>query len=134
MASPEEFKTSIAKWVEKAEGKTQKFIVNFLMEFNETLVYNTPVITGTLRGSWYADLNAVPQAISGPRDPGGAGVLSRLNIVAQLIKPGDTYHVANGTYYAIFVEYGTTRMAPRAFVRSTLADVDRMASDALSKL
>lgn len=131
--SPEQFQVDIAKFVKLAGDRAQTFAREFAKSFNTMLVQNCPVVTGTLKGSWYADLNSVPQPISGPRDPGGDATIARLDVIASLMKIGDTYKLSNGAHYAVFVEFGTSHMTPRAFTRRTVNAAEVLAADALEK-
>jgi hypothetical protein len=118
----------IKAWVEKAKNKPLEFVVEFLQDINEQIVYATPYITGNLRGHWYAGLNDEPDASAGAPDAGG-GAIARLNIVLADLKLGDVYYGVNGAVYGPRVEYGFEgkdslgrefHQAPRAFVRGTL--------------
>lgn len=133
-ATPADFRLSITDYVNNAKRRATGFCVEFCKGFNKELVDRTPVITGTLRGSWYSDLNATPNPISGPRDPLGTATIARLDIVASLMRLGDSYYLANGAHYARFVEYGTGRMWPRAMVRSTIGMAGVIAEEANARL
>lgn len=131
--TPEQFRVDLQKFVKLAGDRAQKFAREFSKSFNTMLVQNCPVVTGTLKGSWYADLNTPPQPISGPRDPGGDATIARLGVIADLMKIGDTYKLSNGAHYAVFVEFGTSHMTPRAFTRRTVNAVEVLAQEALEK-
>ena len=50
------------------------------------------------------------------------------------LKLGDVYYFVNGASYAPFVEYGTTRMRGRAFVRSVIDRADAIAAAAAERV
>lgn len=121
-----QFMADIQRFVKVSKKKTEVFAIEFIQDLNEAVVRATPVDTGFLRGSWYAALGAAPTG-AGPPDPGGQGSVARMNLVAANVRLGDVYYAANGAKYAAAVEYGTSRMHPRAYVRATLARADSIA-------
>lgn len=110
----------LLEWCEKSQKKLQRFAIEFLQDMNQHVVENTPVLTGNLRGHWYADLNGEPDAEAGTPDPSGGGAVARMNLALTDLKIGDVYYAVNGASYAGYVEYGTRHMWPRAFVRMTV--------------
>lgn len=114
--------------VDKLKGRVQDFCVEFIQDVNEQVVEATPVKTGFLRNSWYAGLNSEPSA------PGGTGGVASLDLVAGDLKLGDVYYAVNGANYAVFVEYGTTKMRPRAFVRGVIDRADAIAVAAAARV
>ncbi len=120
--------------IARLNGKLKEFCVEVVQDLNEEVVRATPYITGNLRGSWYADLNSEPDSASGPPDIGGGAAVARLNLVVADLKLGDVYYAINGAAYAGFVEYGTSKMAPRAYVRGTVDRADAIAEAALARV
>lgn len=129
----ETFSLQIDRFVEKAKGRTKAFVTEFLQDLNEEVVRATPVDTGFLRGSWWASIGA-PETSAGGIDRGGDGAVARMNLVAATMPVGQIYFATNGAAYASFVEYGTARMAPRAFVRGTLARAEMIAEAAARRI
>jgi len=114
--------------IEKLKGRVKEFCVEFIQDINEQVVEATPVKTGFLRNSWYAGLN------SEPAGPGGTGGVAALTVVAADLKLGDIYYAVNGASYAVFVEYGTSKMRPRAFVRGVIDRADAIAAAAAARV
>ena len=48
-----------------AKGKTRLAAIEAIQDINEAMVANTPVITGFLRGSWFAQIGSMPTGIAG---------------------------------------------------------------------
>ena len=97
-----------------------------------------PVDTGFLRASIRASTSAMP-TLSAARPssgsfPNGAGDVVLTIAGAQL---GQTIFVGYTANYAIYVEYGTSRMAPRGFVARAAqqwqATVNAVTADAKSR-
>lgn len=130
-----EFNVAIDRFVALAKGRTRAFAIEFIQDMNEAIVANPqhPVDTGFLRGSWYAQLNARPVGV-GTIDKSGAGSVARVNLIAAQLKLGDVYYMVNGANYAVFVEFGTERTAPRAFVRGPLSRANSIAEAAARRV
>ncbi len=126
----------VLEWCERSQKKLWRFATEFIQDLNQHVVENTPFLTGNLRGHWYAGLNGEPDARDGAPDPGG-GAVARMNLAAVDLKLGDVYYAVNGASYAGYLEFGTSRMWPRYFVRTTVnlapvyaeATIQRLASE-----
>lgn len=128
-----QFSQVIERFVEKTKGKEKQFALEFIQDMNESVIESTPVKTGFLKGSWWASIN---DAATGPgvADQSGATTVARVNLSAAEMQIGDVYYMLNGANYAQFVEYGTARMAPRAFVRGTIDQAQQFASEAADRV
>lgn len=131
-----EFNVAIDRFVALAKGRTRAFAIEFIQDMNQAIVANPqhPVDTGFLRGSWYAQLNSRPAGTRGVTDKSGAGAIARVNLIAAQLKLGDVYYMVNGANYAVFVEFGTERTAPRAFVRGPLSRANSIAEAAARRV
>lgn len=115
----------VSKWIAKAKGRTRAFASESIQDLNEAVVigtgdgYGIKVVTGFLRGSWYASLDG-PPAPRASADKGGGGTISRMNLVAATLEVGQTFHAINGAAYAGYVHNGTAHMRPRPWVSQVL--------------
>ncbi len=77
-----------------------------------------PVDTGFLRASIRASLDSMPPLEASTRTKGSSYTYTGGDITATIASAelGKTIFVGYTAGYAGFVEYGTSRMAPRAFV------------------
>lgn len=123
MGNGRTFALDIARFVEKAKGQEDAFVRGFCNRLFYEVVRNTPVDTGFLRGSWGAVLN-------GRYTPSPDAITT----VLTGYKPGDVVGLRNTASYAAFVEFGTSRMAPRAFVRNTLRRAQSIAKQTLQEV
>lgn len=124
----ERFTLDIARFADKAKGKMREFCIEFIQDLNEEIVMATPAKTGFLRGSWHAAISEPliePYPSPLPKDGSevaavGGAAIAQMNLVTVDMELGKIFYIMNGANYASFVEYGTARMSPRAFVRGTL--------------
>ena len=98
------------------------------------LVTNTPVITGQLRAAWTVSVDgvAVDGAPAAP-DPGGEATVARLQAAIAAAPDGAKVSFRNLASYCGFVEFGTAKMAPRAFIRGTIARMPIVMREALTR-
>lgn len=133
------FSVEIANFVKKTKDREARFIREFSQDLAEEVIKETPVQTGFLRSSWSAAIGApdtgqvgIKGTIESPSDPSGAFSRIALNLLG--VKGGDTIFISNNAEYAPHVEYGTSRMAARAFVRRTLARANQIALNAFRRV
>lgn len=133
MATPESFTLDIDAFIAKTRGRLKQFATEFVQDIGQKVVEATPVKTGFLRGSWFAQLNAEPGGTGSP-DPSGAGAVSGINLIAASLTLGDIIYFNNGASYGIYLEYGTRYIAPRAFVRGTIDQAEIIAEEAAQRV
>lgn len=114
----ENFIQDVSKILAKAEGNLRYTVLAFLQDLNREVIISSPGPgnsvaknptrrgpTGFLRGSWFATIGS-PTAGSGSPDPTGGLSVSRCNLVAGQIQPGQIYYLVNNASYAARLEYG----------------------------
>src|SRR5215472_13922037 len=101
--------------IKKAKTSPKAFAMEFVQDLVSEVIKATPVRTGFLRASWFAEINDEPSGA------GGAGGEGAMMAAAVNMKPGDRFIAVNTAAYAAFVEFGTRKMSPRAFVHGTVA-------------
>jgi HK97 gp10 family phage protein len=109
------FGAQIDNWVRESE---QRMTAVFRESTKRTISIaqsNVPVDTGFLRASIRASLAAMPH-ISEEKPSPGSYVPPDLTMTIAGAKIGETIYVGYTASYAGYVEYGTSKMAPRAFV------------------
>lgn len=109
------FTLDMQRFVDKVKGNIEEFLVEFTQDVAEAVVRDTPVDTGFLRGSWWANIGSWAAGPGAP-DKGGGTVIARMNLVILDFKPGDVIYLLNGANYAGFVHDGTSRMGARPWV------------------
>lgn len=101
MTGTAQFVLSVDKWVEKAKAAPMLVIKETIQDINNEIVVNTPVLTGYLRGSYFAAVGQMPAGQGSP----GRGVAAA-NAVAATLKAGDVYYFGNTAKYARRLELG----------------------------
>ncbi len=126
------FTVDLTRALDQVGARTDQFVRAFTLELAQRISRRTPVDTGFLRGSWFATVNGAGAPAGGPRTPGGAS--QQLEATLSATKLGDVISLDNDAHYAPYVEFGTSRMAPRAMVRTTLAEVPTIARQVAAAL
>lgn len=96
----------------------------------------TPIDTGFARANWAAALDDEPPAPSveaGPNLSGlAASAAAAINGVALQAHPGTVLTLQNTAPYIRHLEYGTSRMAPRAFIRQAIQAAPLIAKEVVA--
>jgi hypothetical protein len=137
----EQFSISIDKFVKKAQGNTDRFMLEFTQDIAENVVTKSPVDTGFFRSNWKANIGSVE--IGPERKPkdfnlGASAATSQAlgNITANLIgvDGGDVVYITNNADYARKLEYGWSNQAPEGMVRITIAKAPSIAREVLKRI
>jgi hypothetical protein len=87
------------------------------------VVTRTPELTSRARANWESALNTVPQEFDeAKRDPGGFASIERVKEIAQQMKLGSVFVIANSAYYIGLLENGFSKKAPNGMVAITSAE------------
>ena len=124
-----EFSSDISKWIKKVDKNVDAFMLEFTQKLGEEVIKATPVDTGYLRASWTANIGS-PDTSYKPDSIVNPEIISKLIGV----KGGDTIYYNNNAGYGAYVEFGTSRMEPRNFVKNTLLKADSIARRAARKV
>lgn len=111
-----QFRVSIGKWADATDDALLALSRQSIQSLAQWVVETTPVVTGFLRGSWQPSLNA-PAAGA----PANAAPAASLEAVLSGMKLGDSFWMINGALYGVYVEFGTSKMAPRHSVTAAIA-------------
>lgn len=111
----------LGRWHKAADEKIDALARQVCFEMAQRVVEKTPVDTGFLRGSWQPSIGKPVTDKEGSHDPGGAAAQAAIAAVIPSIKAGDRFYMMNNAAYARPVEYGTSKMAGRHYVRDTVA-------------
>lgn len=120
--------------IRQTKRRVETVVNEFTQDMAETVVSRTPVDTGFLRGSWFVSIGQRNEAFQGSEDKSGTQTVARMSIDIARARIGAVIYVLNGAAYAEHVEFGTQRMAPRAFVRSTVSDAPRILQDTIRRI
>ena len=127
---------NVRKMMEKTGRKMETVAREVSQDLAEEVVRRTPVDTGFLRGSWFAQVGSAEAAFEPVKDKDGAATIASiaLDVASKPFKIGDTISILNQAAYARHVEFGTSRMSPRGMVRSTVADAPQIAARTIQRI
>jgi hypothetical protein len=137
------FELKIPKWVESANGKLDAVARQTCFEMGKLVIEATPVDKGFLRGSWQPSIGKPDGELAAINDPGGAGSLARVSLVASQVKAGDIFYMTNGAVYAMRVEFGfvgkdslgrTYNQTGRYYVTGTVAKFQSVVREVIADL
>lgn len=135
------FAADMKAWSEEAKAKMDTVVRVGTMDIIEEVVRTTPVDTGFMRSTWAVDLNErstrplldKPEGLSA--DGGTLPIdTAAISLAIQAGKAGDVFFVSNGARYAAMLEFGTSKMAPRAWVRAVMARAQLIFDEAARRI
>jgi hypothetical protein len=123
---------TVANWRKKVISQMERITRTAIREMGSDIIAMTPVRTGLARGNWQT---AVFRNITGPIDrisPTGAESIDELFQESEKLKLGALLTFANAVPYISDLELGSSRQAPRFFIRGHTAMWDRYVEAAKS--
>lgn len=108
----------IAAFRAKAIARLHTTTRETMLGLGERVIARTPVKTGNLAGNWNYSVGSPDITVSD--NTGRRGLNNADAMPAQAA--GLKHYVSNGVPYGVFVEHGTSRMAPRAMVALTFVE------------
>lgn len=135
-ASDLDFSAQIDAWVAKTTDRAQAVFRESTQRVISKAQENVPVDTGFLRASLRASTESMPP-IDDQARPSGAGYSydgGQITLTIAGAELGSTIFAGYTASYAIHVEMGTSRMAPRGFVALAAAQWPSIVSQVTQEL
>lgn len=127
----DDFSATVSAWVKETQARTEAVFKESAQEVLQLANDGVPVDTGFARASFTVALNSDP--VTADRPNPGTGSFAYDPAVATLAiadaKLGDTITGSWGANYIRFLEYGTSKMAPRRFVALAVQQWQRIVQD-----
>lgn len=102
-----EYDAGIDKWLASVKADLKAVARQSIYRLCFSVVSDTPVDTGFLRGMWQPSIGDMPEAKEGAAlDPGGALAAADLAVKIAALELGATFYYSNATVYARRLEYG----------------------------
>lgn len=114
-----DFSKSIDQWVKQTEQRMEAVFKLSATELLREAQANVPVDSGFLRSSLQVGINSAVPLANRPQGAPLAG--PNIAIVINGAKLGDTIVAGYTANYALYVEYGTSKMAPRRYLGRAIA-------------
>lgn len=118
------FMAKLDRWVKEQPQKIDGFARQVCFEISERVVDKTPVDTGFLRGSWQPSIGEPSTDHQGSEDKAedakSSKAVAAVSLLIPQMKAGDHFYMVNNANYARFLEYGTSKIAPRYYVTDTV--------------
>jgi hypothetical protein len=98
------FESDIIRFTNKSEKEADKIRRAVIIKLFSSVIDDTPVDTGRLRGNWQTSVNKPKNSTLTGNDKGGGK--SKARVLSNLGKFGDSIHLTNNLPYAKVAEYG----------------------------
>lgn len=119
-----EFSANFDKFAENSAMLAMQQVRKVALDILRGVLRKTPVDTGLLRGSWQVGLNRTPSGVGDANTAAAAVTASAIGTLATA-KPTDTIIIVNNVEYAVYVELGTDRIAPRLMLSRSVNEALR---------
>lgn len=130
-----DFAATIRAFAQDSRAKAEQFFQGVVVEVADTVIDTTPVDTGELVDGWDLAVGSRQAGLGGKgRDPSRAQPKGRIRAKAQGLKLGQLAFIVNDVEHGPFVEFGTARQPPRAFVRRAAASIPAISARVASRL
>lgn len=130
------FKMHLTEYANKFGVQMDALARQTAQQLSENVIVDTPVDTGFLRSSWQPALNGIESGGGTPMagEAATGKVMAQVGIVAADMKVGDTYYLTNNAEYALYVEFGTSRMAGRFMVTDNMKKAQQVVTKIVKEL
>lgn len=131
------FGAQVDAWVQETKQRMDAVLRQSTQEVVSLAQANVPVDTGFLRASIRGSLKSMPpiNKAAKPIDGKSYGYSgSEISLTIAGAEIGDVVYIGWTAGYAGHVEYGTNKMAPRAFVRTAAAQWTAVVNRVSSRL
>jgi len=113
------FTLDLSKFANLTESKMKQVITKTGIDLGQSIISDTPVDSGRLKGNWQPDINAYDETTTETTDKSGGATLARVATRFNGYKTGDTLTLSNNLPYAYHIEFlGHSKIkAPKGMVR-----------------
>lgn len=115
------FSAGVKRWSKKARGEVENLRKQVIIELFSSVILDTPVLTGRLRGNWQISSGVPGSGTVEVTDPSGASTIRKVEgLVSRLPEGKDqSIYLTNNLPYAYRIEYdGWSHIkAPEGMVR-----------------
>lgn len=101
-------------------GLAEKAARKIALDMFSELILMSPVDTGLFRGNWQPAIGAAPEGVVELKDKDGNTVIAKLGGTVAGLKIGDTIMMVNNLPYAVALEEGHSKQAPKGMLRLTV--------------
>lgn len=117
----------------KSKKNIDKILRETVEEVFSSIIEDTPIKTGALKGNWIASIGSPSSDKTGTLDRMGDITVSNMRKEIRDFKTGDTVYLVNTLEYAERIEYGYSGQAPYGMVRVNIVRFDTILSSKARK-
>jgi len=122
------FEAGITKWVGKTLRGTEEIRKNIILELFSSVILDTPVLEGRLRGNWQISSGSAKSGTIEVTDPTGATTVKKVEAFTKGLSPEKSaVFLTNNLPYAHRIEYDgwSHTKAPAGMVRKNFIRVSQ---------
>lgn len=121
------FSEGVNRWVVKVSGEVEELRKAVILELFSSVILDTPVLTGRLRGNWQISSGAPKSGEIEITDPTGATTVKKVEDFTSRLTEGKDQAVflTNNLPYVYRIEYDSNRhtKAPEGMVRKNFVRI-----------
>jgi len=122
------FSAGVGNWAKKVTGEIEELRKAVILELFSSVILDTPVLTGRLRGNWIISSGAPDTKTVSVTDPSGATTIRNVEAFVAGLKPEqERVFLANSLPYAYRIEYDgwSHTKAPEGMVRKNFIRISQ---------
>lgn len=134
MAKKGTLSLDLSRFVDKTVAELDRVKRAVALELFTSIVYDTPVDTGRLRGNWQISIGSPLVGVVDKLDPSGEQVTREIAAVVGESKLKDVLILRNNLPYAYRIEYeGWSRKAPDGMMRRNFLRIQQILKKAVQE-
>lgn len=128
------FTEQLEGFAEYAKQMADEIFKSVVIQIGASVINLSPVDTGRFLANWQFGIDSVSNASLDATDQMGDETLARFVKEVGPLTYGQTAYIYNNLIYAIPLEYGHSKQAPRGMLRITLARFQEIVNKAVQEV
>jgi len=141
------FESELKKFAEKTDARLNLAVRKIVFDVSSRLVLRSPVgdakywiskppgyVGGRFRGNWQYGLDNINSTVTDTVDSGGGATVGKIQAAVAAKAAGHIHYITNSLPYAIRLEDGWSKQAPKGMVKLTKEEFEPIVRAVVAQL